>query len=681
MRPNLYRGLPAGALFAIMCLFFIPRLANAAPAGSIDLTNLDRTCKPCADFFQFAVGSWIKKNSIPASYPAYSNFQKLADTNRDVLHTILEKASKASNPLGSNVQKIGDYYGSCMDAAGIQAAGLTPLQPEFSETRTIANAASLATQVARLQRSGVDALFGFGSDPDAKNSAMNIGVLTQGGLGLPDRDYYLNDDQRSKSIRASYVAHVQAMFTLAGDSAAKSAAEANSVMSIETNLAKNSLTRVARRDPVATYHKMTFAQLQALAPNFSWSDYMRASGLTMLADINVSEPAFFKALSEQLSNLPTADLQTYLRWHVLDAYAPTLPSAFVDENFNFHGRVLQGTKELQPRWRRCVRATDIALGEALGQVYVAQTFSPAAKARALRMVKNIKEALREDFSTLSWMTPQTRNRAVAKLDAFILKIGYPDKWRDYSALTISRDSYAANVRRASEFESARDIGKIGHAVDRTEWGMSTPTVNAYYNPSINEIVFPAGILRPPFFDPKADDAVNYGGIGAVVGHESTHGFDDEGRQYDLKGNLIDWWTLQDSAAFNARASCIVKQYDALTPLEGVHENGKLVQGEAIADLGGLTIAYKAFQKSMRGKPRRLIDGFTPEQRFFLSWAQVWASNERPEYVRLLAQTDVHAYDKFRVNATVANMPGFAKAWFCPLNAAMVRPPQQRCQIW
>ncbi len=681
MRRNLSRSLRTGAVFAILYLLFIPRSGNAGPAGSIDVTNLDRTCKPCADFYQFAVGNWIKKNSIPASYPAYSNFQKLADANRDVLHAILESASKTASPQGSNIQKIGDYYGSCMDAAAIETAGLTPLQPEFSEIATVVDAASLATQVARLQRSGVNVLFGFGSDPDAKNSTMNVAVLMQGGLGLPDRDYYLNDDQRSQAIRAAYVAHVQAMFALAGDNTAKSAAEANSVMSIETELAKNALTRVARRDPVATYHKMTFAQLQALAPNFSWSDYVRASGLIKLADINVSEPAFFKALSAQLTNLPPADLQTYLRWHVLDAYAPTLPSAFVNENFNFHGRVLQGTKELQPRWRRCVRATDIALGEALGQVYVSRAFSPAAKARALRMVKNIKKTLREDFSTLSWMTPQTRNRAVAKLDAFILKIGYPDKWRDYSALTISRDSYAANVRRASEFETARDMGKIGHAVDRTEWGMSTPTVNAYYNPNINEIVFPAGILRPPFFDPKADDAVNYGGIGAVVGHESTHGFDDEGRQYDLKGNLVDWWTPQDSAAFNARATCIVKQYDALTPLQGVHENGKLIQGEAIADLGGLTIAYKAFERSMRGKPRRLIDGFTPEQRFFLSWAQVWASNERPEYVRLLAQTDVHAYDKFRVNATVANMSGFAKAWFCPLNAAMVRPTQQRCQIW
>lgn len=681
MRRNVSRSLRVVSFLAILCLLFVPRLGNAAPAGSIDLTNLDRTCKPCTDFYQFAVGSWIKKNSIPASYPAYSNFQKLSDSNRDVLRSILDDASKTDNPQGSNLQKIGDYYGSCMNVTAIETAGLTPLQPELTEIGTIADAASLARQIAHLQRSGVNALFGFGSDPDARNSTMNIAVLTQGGLGLPDRDYYLNDDQRSKAIRAAYVTHVQKMFALAGEDTAKSTGEANSVMSIETELAKHALTRVARRDPVATYHKMSFAQLQALAPNFSWSDYVRVAGLSALSTINVSEPIFFKALSAQLSALPPAELQAYLRWHVLDAYAPTLPSAFVDENFNFQGRTLQGTKELQPRWRRCVRATDIALGEALGQVYVTRTFSPSAKSRALRMVKNIKETLREDFSKLSWMTPQTRKRSVAKLDTFILKIGYPDKWRDYAALNISRDSYAANVRRASEFESARDIGKIGHTVDRTEWGMSTPTVNAYYNPSINEIVFPAGILRPPFFDPAADDAVNYGGIGAVVGHESTHGFDDEGRQYDLKGNLVDWWTPQDSAAFNARASCIVKQYDALTPLEGVHENGKLVQGEAIADLGGLTIAYKAFEKSMKGKPRPVIDGFTPEQRFFLSWAQVWASNERPEYVRLLAQTDVHAYDKFRVNATVANMASFTKAWFCPLNAAMVRPPQQRCQIW
>jgi predicted metalloendopeptidase len=528
---------------------------------------------------------------------------------------------------------------------------------------------------------GVDAFFNFGAQPDFKNSSENIAGLSQGGLGLPDRDYYLNDDEKSKSIRAAYRSHVQKMFELLGDGPAAAATEASAVMNIETSLAKNALSRVERRDPENIYHKMNLPAAEALAPNAQFADYFKDSGVPADAPVNVAEPGFFKALSALLASSSPADLRAYLRWHVVHSYATALPAAFVDENFNFYSKTLQGTTAQLARWKRCVRTTDSTLGEALGQFYVAKTFPPSAKAQALAMIKNIKSELRNDLSTLSWMTPQTRARAVGKLDAFLLKIGYPDKWRDYRSLPVSRDSYAGNLIASARFETLYDLGKIGKKVDRTEWGMTPSTVNAYYNPTVNEIVFPAGILQPPFFNKDADMAINYGAIGAVVGHESTHGFDDEGRKFDAVGNLTDWWSPDDAARFNARAQCVVDQWNQLSPLQGVHENGSLVQGEEIADLGGLTIAYKAFEKWQAHNPRRVIDGFTPEQRFFLGWAQVWASAQRPEYTRMLAQVDVHGYDKFRVNQTLSDMPEFAKAFFCKFGEPMVRPKAQQCQIW
>jgi predicted metalloendopeptidase len=655
--------------------------AAAGLSSGITLANLDRTCKPCTDFYQFAAGGWIKNHPIPAAYPSFGNFNVLSDSNNDVLHTILDRAAAARNAPGSDAQKIGDYYASCMNVGAVDAAGITPLQPLLARIAGVTSTESLAPVLADLHDAGVSAFFSFGSESDFKDSRMNIATLASGGLGMPDRDYYLKDDARSKALRDAYMAHVTNMFKLAGDSPLQAAAEAQTVMTIETALAQQTLTRVAQRDPANIYHKMSLDDAQALAPNFDWPTYFRAAGAPAFSSVNVSSPDYIKALGTQLAALKGADVQTYLRWHVLHAFAPALSSAFVDENFSFYGKTLSGTTAQLPRWRRCVSATNRALGEDLGRFYVAQTFSPAAKTRALTMVKNIKAALRADFSTLAWMTPATRARAVAKLDAFDLKIGYPDKWRDYGKLTVAPTSYLQNIVASNRFETAFDLQKIGNPVDRTEWGMSPPTVNAYYNPTVNEIVFPAGILQPPFFNPNADEAVNYGAIGAVVGHESTHGFDDEGRKFDLNGNLTDWWTPADATAFDAKAQCIVKQWDAISPLPGLHENGKLVQGEEIADLGGLTIAYKAFEKAQAGKPRRIIDGFTPEQRFFMGWAQVWASNERDDYTRLLVNTDVHGYDKFRVNATVANMPEFAKAWFCKLGDPMVRPPADRCQIW
>nr|MDQ2664120.1 M13 family metallopeptidase [Candidatus Eremiobacteraeota bacterium] len=501
------------------------------------------------------------------------------------------------------------------------------------------------------------------------------------GLGLPDRDYYLNDDAKTTSIRNAYVSHVQTMFQLLGDTSTTSAGEAQSVLQTETALAKVELSRVASRDPANVYHKMSFAQLQALAPNFNWQAYFAARGIPTTVTINVAQPNFFKGFSDLLGTIGEPSLQTYLRWHVAHAYANALSQPFVDANFAFFSHTLQGTPQQQPRWKTCVQATNSALGEALGQYYVEQTFPPAAKVQALAMVRNIKQTLRDDFSTLEWMSPQTRLRADQKLDAFLLKIGYPDRWQDYRALPISKQSYAGNEIVAAHYESSRAMARIGHPVDRALWGMTPPTVNAYYNPSVNEIVFPAGILQPPFYNKNADMAVNYGGIGAVIGHESTHGFDDEGRKFDLNGNLTDWWSAQDATRFSARAQCVVDQWNKLSPLPGVHENGQLVQGEEIADLGGLTIAYKAFEKWQSHHPRRTIDGFTPEQRFFMGWAQVWAGQDRPASIALRAKTDVHGYDKFRVNQTVANLPGFAQAFFCKLNDPMYLAPKDRCQIW
>ena len=670
------------ALVAVLALALSnPHVRAAVKLQSgIDLSSLDRTCKPCQDFYQFANGGWVKQNPIPAAYPAWGTFSVLAEHNRAELHTILNQAATAHAAPGTNEQKIGDYYSSCMNTAAIEAAGTTPIAADLQLAQD-AQASNMGATLATLQRDGVDAFFGFGPEPDFKNSTQMIAGLDQSGLGLPDRDYYLKTDAKSVAIRTAYLAHVQKMLQLLGDTPDAAAKEAQAVVSVETAMAQNQMSRVERRDPQKIYHKMTLPQAEAIAPDLQLATYFKESSVPGDVPVNVGQPDYFKALAAQLTALPPADLHAYLRWHVVHAFATTLAAAFVDENFNFYSKTLQGTTQQLDRWKRCVRATDGALGEALGQVYVARTFPASAKAQALSMVKNIKAELRDDFSTLSWMSPQTRAKAVGKLDAFLLKIGYPDKWRSYQGLNVTAGPYAANVLASNRFDTDFENQKIGKPVNRAEWGMTPPTVNAYYNPTINEIVFPAGILQPPFFNKDADMAVNYGAIGAVVGHESTHGFDDEGRQFDAQGNLTDWWTPEDATRFTARAQCVVNEWNQLQPLPGVHENGALVQGEEIADLGGLTIAYKAFEKWQAQHPRRVIDGFTPEQRFFLGFAHVWAGSQRPEYIRLLAQTDVHGYDKFRVNQTLSDMPQFAKAFFCKLNDPMVRPKPQQCQIW
>jgi len=672
-------------LVSAMAMAAAARRASAKPAGErsywgFDTANLDRRCKPCDDFYQFAMGGWMKAHTIPPEYSTWGSFSQLVDKNQQNLREILDAAVKQQAKPGSNEQKIGDFYASCLDTEAIEAAGTTPLDAELASITQMKNGADLEAQAARLQKEGVGVLFGFRANQDAKDSTQVVGAAWQGGLGLPEREYYLKQDDKSKQLRDAYVKHVAKMFELSGDSAPTAAAEANTVLGIETSLAAASMKNTDLRDPQKTYHHMNMAELRALTPDFNWESYFKLLGHPELQEINVGQPDFFKALDSQLTASPLADWKTYYRWHLLNAAAPALPEKFVSEEFEFRGKILTGAKEIQPRWKRCTQATDRALGEALGQLYVQKYFPPEAKARALVMVRNLIAALDDDLQTLSWMSPDTRAQATGKLEAFAVKIGYPDKWRDYSELKIDRASYFANQRRAAEFEFGRRLGKIGKPVDRTEWGMTPPTVNAYNNSSMNEIVFPAGILQPPFYDPKADDAVNYGGMGAVIGHEITHGFDDHGSEFDGHGNLKNWWTPDDLKSFQERAACVQKQFDNYVVDGDLHENGKLVLGESIADLGGLAISYAAYEKSLEGKPRPPDkDGFTPEQRFFLGWAQVWGANERPEYERLMANTNPHPLPRFRGNGPLGNMAEFAKAFGCKKGDAMVR--EQVCKIW
>jgi putative endopeptidase len=567
-----------------------------------------------------------------------------------------------------------------MDEAKIEAEGLTSLAPEFDRIAKIKDQKDLQAEIAHLHFLGINAVFVDGSNQDFKNSSEVTAGIFQGGLGMPDRDYYTNQDDKSKAIREQYLKHVAKMFELMGDDPAKSESEAKLIMDLETKLAQASMTRVELRDPQKLYHRMTIAELQTLAPNFNWATFFTSIGLTQKSDVNVGTPGFFKAMNEQLTAVSIPDWQTYLRWHLINNTAATLPPRFVDEDFNFNRRILQGARENLTRWRRCVAATNTALGEALGEVYVKQAFPPSAKSRVLEIIRNLKAALRRDLTTLNWMSDATRKQAIIKLDAFLEKIGYPDKWIDYSSLAVDRGPYVLNRLRATQFAERRDLNRIGKPVDRMEWQIPPQTVNAGYNPQINEIIFPAGILQSPLFDPTADDAINYGGMGAIIGHEMTHGFDDEGRQFDAKGNLADWWTEADVKAFTERAQCIIDQFSGYEVEKGLHMKGELVVGESIADLGGLTIAFAAFQKSMEGKPRPPnIDGFTPEQRFFLAYAHNWVGNMRPEYARFLVGQDPHPLAKFRANGPLSNMPEFAKAFQCKAGDPMVR--NDRCQIW
>jgi predicted metalloendopeptidase len=649
---------------------------------AFDVADMDRTCKPCEDFYHYVNGGWMSRNPIPGAYPVWGRINELNNHNQDVLRNVLEEAAADKSAVpGSIDQKIGDYYASCMDTAKIDAAGLHPLDDELARIAKASDVASLQAAVAHLRSIGARPMFVFGSEQDFKDSSEQIGATVQGGLGLPDRDYYTKTDDASVKLRDGYSKHLAKMFTLMGDSAERAGVEAAAVIAIETKLAQASRTRVEMRDPASNYHRMSIDELAALTPHFNWPAFFTSIGFPGIRVVNASQPDYLQALDSMLTSVSIEDWKTYLRWQLIHASAPNLSKPFVDENFDFFGKTLTGTTEQLPRWKRCVSATDRQLGEALGQKYVAVAFPPAAKARALEMVHNLIAALRDDLQTLPWMSQATRLQALTKLNAITLKIGYPDKWRDYSDLRVDRASYVMNNFRGNQFAFRFDLAKIGKSVDHGEWIMTPPTVNAYYNPQLNEIVFPAGILQPPLFDAQADDALNYGAMGSVIGHEMTHGFDDQGRQFDATGNLRDWWTPEDAKNFQERVACIQKQFDAFVVAGDLHENGKLVLGESIGDLGGLAIAHAAFLKSQEGKPQFSIDGFTPEQRFFLSFARDWGENVRPEFEKLLTNTDVHPLPRFRAVAPLANMPEFAKALDCKQGDPLVRSEDQRCRIW
>ncbi len=654
--------------------------AGAPAAAALDRANIDPTCKACDDFYQYATGGWSKHTAMPAGHPRWGSFDELAQRNRDELHVILEDAAKnTSAPAGSDEQKLGSFYRSCMDEAAVESAGTAPLAPLLSGIAAVADEPALVRELAALQHAGVDGGLPLGSRADTKDSARQIASLGFGGLGLPDRDYYLGDDERSKTIRAAFRDYVATQLRNLGDDAAAAGSEADGVLALETALAQATPRRADLRDPYKLYNPTSLAQLSALAPHLSAPAYFSALGAPAFATVNVSVPAYVKAYDAQLAATPLATWKAYLRYRVADAYAAVLPKRFDEASFGFRSGTLLGVKEQLPRWQRCTTLTDASLRDVLGKVYVARAFSPAAKGRALALVSNLQGVLRDDIHSLSWMSPPTRTRAVAKLDAFTKKIGYPDRWEDYSTLAVGGGAPARNLLAVRAWNDARTLARIGTPTDRARWGMTPPTVNAYYNPSNNEIVFPAGILQPPFFNAAADDAVNYGAVGAVIGHEMTHGFDDQGRQFDPRGNLSDWWTPADAAAFKGRAQCIVDEFSGFEPAPGTHLQGSLVQGEAIADLGGLTIAYKAFERTAQFKAHQLIDGYTPEQRFFLAYAQVWRSMATEGYIRQLAATDPHPFDKYRVIGTLSNMPEFRHAFACAATDAMVRP--NRCQIW
>jgi putative endopeptidase len=654
-----------------------------AKTRAIDIANFDTSAKPCEDFYAYANGNWLKTHPIPADRSSYGSFQELADRNRDVLKTILEETSARTDwPQGSAEQKVGDFYATGMDAAGREKAGSAPLAPAFAAIAKLKTSGDLAAVLAELHLWGVNAGFGFRVAQDAKDSTRYIGIFNQGGLGLPDRDYYLKDDPKSKDLRAAYEVHVAKILELSGSAPDAAKSEAAAILALETKLAQASITRVENRDPQKTYNKRTVAELNSDAPGFDFTRFLADLGATTATDVNVRQPGFFTAFAALTSSVPPAEWRTYLRWHAARTAAPLLSKAFQDEDFAFNGKKLNGTPQQEEPWRRVQAATDFALGEAVGPIYVARNFSPRAKERMKILVENMRAALKERINALPWMSAETKAQAQRKLAAFGVKIGYPDVWKDYSALVISRSvPYAENVRRARIFETKRNLAKLGKPIDRTEWGMTPPTVNAYYNASMNEIVFPAGILQPPFFSEDWDDAVNYGGIGVVIGHEMSHGFDDSGSQYDGDGNLKNWWTPEDRKAYDARTALIVKQFDGYKPLPDQAINGKLTLGENIGDLGGIKIAYAALQKALAGKSREKIDGFTPEQRFFFSYATIWRSQYRDESMRVQLNTNPHSPGHWRAIGPPSNLPEFYDAFGCAEGTPMRRAEAERPSIW
>jgi endothelin-converting enzyme/putative endopeptidase len=652
-----------------------PGAARYTPA--LDVTSMDRSIDPCVDFFAYSCGGWIKSNPIPPDQSSWDTYSKMQDENLGRLRAILEAASAADPKRSAVDQKIGDYYASCTDETAIDAKGAEPLKPSLERIAKISSKAEIAGVAAAMVEDNI--LFRFDSIQDFRDANQVIADTDQGGLGLPDRDYYTKDDAKSVELRKQYLAHVQKMFELLGDKPASAADEAQTVMRIETALAKGSMTRVERRDPKALDHKMTTAELEKISPAFQWQVYFTKAGMPTLSSLNVTAPGFFKAMNATLEKESLADWKTYLRWHLVHADASHLSSVFLNENFAFYGRTLRGQQELQARWKRCTEAVDNSLGEALGQAYVAKYFPPEAKQQALTIVKEIQAQMEDDINGLPWMSATTKQQALEKLHGMANKIGYPDKWRDYSPLEIVRGDELGNVERARKFEFDRQVAKIGKPVDRGEWGMTPPTVNAYYDPQMNDINFPAGVLQPPAFDPKSDAAPNYGDTGGTVGHELTHGFDDEGRQFDAKGNLRDWWTEDDGKEFVKRASCISDQYSTYTIVDDIKINGKLTLGEDVADLGGLLLAYMAWKDDTKNQTLEPIDDLTPDQRFFVGYGQSWCGQTRDETKRLRATVDPHSPEKYRTNGVVSNMPQFQEAFHCKAGVPMVN--ENRCRVW
>ena len=642
---------------------------------------MDKSVDPCTDFYTYSCGGWLKQNPIPSDQASWGVFSKAFDENLAFLRSLLEEAAKGGAGQDASEKKIGDYYSACMDEAAVEKLAAGPLKPGLDRIAKIKSQKDLADALAQFHAQGSDIIFVFDSVQDAKDATQFIARADQGGIGLPDRDFYFQADAKSAETRANYLAHITRIFQLLGDSPDAAGREAQTVMAIETALAKSSQTRVERRDPYAIYHKLTIADLEKLSPTFPWQRYFDGVGMKQLTSLNVAAPDFFKGMEAQLKSVPLSDWKTYLRWHFAHHAAPYLSSAFVNENFNFFRKQLYGAKELAPRWKRCTNYVNRDLGEALGKVYVARLFTPDTKERTTKMVREIEDAMGRDIEGLPWMSDTTKKQALIKLHAVANKIGYPDKWRDYSTLTVERGDLLGNFERSAVFEFNRELARIGKPVDHGEWEMTPPTVNAEYNPTMNDINFPAGILQPPFFDPKMDDAPNYGDIGSTVGHELTHGFDDEGRQYDEKGNLRDWWTPEDAKQFQQKASCVSDQMSSYTIVDNIKINGKLTLGEDVADLGGNVLAWAAWKEANKDKKLEPMDGFTPEQRWFIGNAQQWCTNERDELLRVSAVTDPHSPPRYRANAPLTNMPEFGEAFSCKVGSPMVKEKKDICRVW
>lgn len=654
--------------------------AEKKPAIGIEESSLDRSVNPCDDFFRFAAGGWIAKNPIPGDYAKWGVWNSIEVRNFEVLRKIMEDAAKAGAKAGQNQKLIGAFWKTGMDTAALEAEGLKGIQPELDRIAAVKDVDGLVDAIARHHRLGLTALYRFASTQDYKDSSQVIGGAEQGGLGLPEREYYLKDDEAARKLRGQYLEYVATMLSMLGEGDAAKA-EAQKIMDLETRLAKASMTNVDRRDPVKTYHKMSADEFAKLAPKLGGKRYLAAAGKKDVKSVNVEHPPFMQEGEKMLAEVPLDAWKAYLRFHLADAMAPYMADRFVDAQFAFRGKTLTGKKELLPRFKRVINAAGQLIGEAVGERYVKEMFPPRAKKKAIEMINKMRATLKEELAKVDWMAPETRKKAQAKLAAFRQKIGYPDRWRDYSRLELSGTSYAANVLRCREFEHQRDLAKIGKPVDRNEWYMPPQMINAYYDPSNNEIAFPAGILQPPMFHPDADDALNLGAIGAIIGHEMGHGFDDQGAQFDARGNLANWWTESDLKSFQARTDCVAKQFDTYGIEGGLMTKGKLVVGEAVGDLNGLNLAYRTLVRGLEGKKvQKDAQGWTPQQRFFLAFGQGWGQHARIEMERLLIQTDPHPLARFRVNGTVTNMPEFHEAFGCK-DGKLVRATGEACKIW